>query len=171
VRPDDTAPEVRPDDTAPEVRPDDTAPEVRLHTPTPEPGSWLHFFLTFLLQLAGLLPEPNTPEGRQAAQALRAFQDLLARYQRGEFPLPTRQNHRTGELRPRLPRAQRRILLTPGLFAALYFTPRAAIAARARIAARAGQLATALRARSQTPISIFGQSAHMPTHVLFIPLT
>jgi hypothetical protein len=143
-------------------------PPARDHAP--EVGSWLHAFLAFLLQLAGLLPNPNTPEGRHAAQALREFQDLLARYQRGELPLPTRHNHRTGELRPRLPRAERRILLTPGLYAALFFTPRAAIAARARITARAGRLA-AHKAATRTPVSFFDPSQATPTRALIVPLS
>ncbi len=144
------------------------APEVGLRAPAPEPASWLHFFLTFLLQLAGLLPDPNTKEGRQAAQALRELQDLVARYKRGEL---TPQNCRAAELRPRLPRAQRRIRLTPGIYAALFFTPRAATAARARIAARTGQVTTALQALSRSPVSIFGPSPHVPTHVHFVPLS
>ncbi len=165
------APEARLHPAMPEARLFTSTPEARLHAATPEPGSWLHVFLAFLLQLAGLLPQPNTQEGRHAAQALREFQDLLARYQRGELPLPTRHTHRTGELRPRLPRAQRRILLTPGLYAALYFTPRAAIAARARITARAGQLATAQRARSQTSVSIFGHHTQTPNCAFVIPIS
>ncbi len=144
------------------------APEVGLRMPAPEPGSWLQFFLAFLLNLAGLLPPPNTPEGREAAEALRELQDLIARYARGELtphPVPA------GEWRPRLPRAQRRIRLTPGIYAALFFTPRAATAARARIAARTGQLTTALQALSRFPVSIFGPSPHLPTHAHFVPLS
>jgi hypothetical protein len=143
------------------------APEVGLHAP--QPGAWLQFFLAFLLQLAGLLPPPNTPEGREAAQALRELQDLIARYARGELTPHTR--HHAAELRPRLPRAQRRIRLTPGLYAALFFTPRAATAARARIAARTGQLTTALQALSRFPVSIFGPSPHLPTHAHFVLLS
>ena len=140
--------------------------------PAPEVGSWLHALLAFLLGWSRLFAAPDTPEARAFAQAIRELQSLAARHAAGDLPRSPARRHPPGRIRyARIPRAERRILLTPGLFAALYFTPRAAIAARARIAARAGQLATALRARSQTPISIFGQSAHMPTHVLFIPLT
>ena len=144
------------------------APEVGLRTPATEPGSWLQFFLAFLLNLAGLLPPPTTPEGREAAQALRELQDLIARYARGEL---TPHAIPAGEWHPRLPRAQRRIRLTPGIYAALFFTPRAATAARARIAARTGQLTTALQATSRTHVSFFGPSHHAPTHVHFVPIS
>jgi hypothetical protein len=144
------------------------APEVCLRTPAPEPGSWLQFFLAFLLNLAGLLPPPNTAQGREAAQALRELQDLIARYARGELPPHT--HHQAAERRPRLPRAERRILLTPGLHAALFFTPRAAIAARARIIARAGHLA-ARNAATRTPVSFFGPSPDMLNHALFVTLS
>ena len=144
------------------------APEVGLRVPAPQPGAWLQFFLTFLLNLAGLLPPPNTKEGREAAQALCELQDLIARYTRGEL---TPQDHQAAELRPRLPRAQRRIRLTPGIYAALFFTPRAATAARARIAARTGQVAAALQALSRFPVSIFGPSPRVPTHAHFVPLS
>ena len=136
----------------------------------PEVGSWLQAFLAFLLQLAGLFPADNTPEGREAAQALRELQALMARYTRGELTAQDRLPL-APHPRPRLPRAQRRIRLTPGIYAALFFTPRAATAARARIAARAGQVTAALKALSRSPISIFGPSPHLPTHAHFIPLS
>ena len=147
------------------------APQGQGHSPArdhaPEVGSWLHLFLAFLLELAGILPKPNTPEGQAAAQVLRELQDLFARYRSGELT-PADRAHAalTAEPRPRLPRAQRRLRLTPGIYAALYFTPRAAIAARARFALR-----TRGTPRPITPMFFFVLPDTTPTHAHFVPLS
>jgi hypothetical protein len=153
------------------------APQGQGHPPArhraPEVGSWLRLFLAFFLDLAGLLPRPTTPEGRAAARALRELQELLQRYERGELTPADRRplGRHAPDLRPRPPRSQRRIQLVPGIYAALHFTPRAAIAARARFAAAEPGVAAALRARSHTPVSNFGHSAALPIHALFVPIS
>lgn len=145
--------------------------------PAPEVGSWLQGFLAFLLHLAGLLANDPTPQGRQAARALRDLQDLIARESRARLdstrlesarPTPRYRHAHHRPRVPRLPRVQRRIILTPGIYAALYFTPRAAIAARARFATSAGRVASALQARTNRPFSILSRSAATPTHAHFI---
>jgi hypothetical protein len=131
----------------------------------PEVGSWLQAFLAFLLHLAGLFPGEDTPENREAAQALRELQALMARYTRGELT-PQDRLPLAPHPRPRLPRAQRRIRLTPGIYAALYFTPRAAIAARARFAQHTRGTPPPI-----TPIFFFGLPGPMPTHAHFVPFS
>ena len=140
--------------------------------PTPEMGPWLQLFLALLLQLAGLPTRSGTAEGREALHALNQLRDLLALYSRGELPMVSRAHARrmahgrTPEMRARLPRSQRRIQLVPGIFAALYFTPRAAIAARARFAA----LLRAPAARP-TPFSKISLSTLTPTLALFVTIS
>ena len=141
----------------------------RAHDHAPEVGSWVQGFLAFLLHLAGLLGQPGTKANQQLAQALRELEDLIAAHARGELSPPSRRPSPapTGQ---RLPRAQRRILLTPGLYAALYFTPRAAIAARARIASRAGGVHAALLATSRTAFSFSSLQAALPNRALIVTI-
>lgn len=151
------------------------APEVGLRAqatasrhPAPGMGSWLQAFLAFLMHFAGLIPQPDTPEGRAAAQALRELQDLIANYARGERTAEDRRPCRHHTPRVRIPRAERRLRLTPGIYAALFFTPRAAIAARARFAAGEPGVAAALRTALRSPFSIFGLLAAGRNHDHFI---
>ena len=143
--------------------------------PAPEVGSWLQGFLAFLLHLAGLLANDPTPQGRQAARALRDLQDLIARESRARLesarPTPRYRHAHHRPRVPRLPRLQRRIILTPGIYAALYFTPRAAIAARARFATSAGRVATTLQARTNPLFSILSRFVAPSSHAHFIPLS
>lgn len=147
------------------------APEVGLRAPVSPPSAWVQAFLAFLLSLFSIIPQPDSPEGREAAQALQELRELLARYTRGELTAADRRPSRHRAPRVRLPRSQRRIQLVPGIYAALFFTPRAAIAARARFAAAEPGVAAALRALSRTSVSIFGHSAYSPTHAHFVPLS
>jgi hypothetical protein len=163
--------------TAP-VRPATPARDQAPEMGAPEVGAWLRQFLALLMHWAGLLDTPKSPEARALAQAIRAIQDLVARHADGDLPWSDVPHGHPCTRAPyariryaRIPRAERRILLTPGIFAALFFTPRAFIAARARIAARAEGILSALRALSRTPVSIFGHHTQAPTHILFVPLS
>ncbi len=139
--------------------------------PAPEVGSWLHALLAFLLGWSRLFAAPDTPEARAFAQAIRELQSLAARHAAGDLPRsPARPHPPRPHRDPRNPPAQRPSRRTPRRNAALFFTPRAAIAARARITARAGRLA-AQKAATRTPVSFFGPSQATPTHALFVPLS
>ncbi len=166
--------------------PDRPVTPARHHAPemgAPEMGAWLRQFLALLMHWAGLLDAPKTPEARALAQAIRALQELIARHADGDLPWPDAPHGHPRARSPyagvryarvryaRIPRAERRILLTPGIYSALFFTPRAATAARARIAARAEGVLSALRAISRTPVSIFVRQPRLSTHADFVPLS
>jgi hypothetical protein len=132
--------------------------------------------IAFLLRWSGALSPLSRPQTRELVEALQLLSTLIERYGAGAQGVPRASTPCAStpadacvDPSARLPRSERRELLTPGIYAGLFFTRLAAIAARARCTA------IAARRRRDTPrhppISIFALSGRIPMHALFVTIS